>query len=670
MKKKDNKQKKKTIKFSKEIVKKKDKKKTFKKLLTNVYKEFKYKIPFEKYPISAELIVKQIIDKFITNAIYKEYDKYLEKMENIICYYYLESFLDDLLKLKYLSGENNDIKIEKNFSNDMNNKKENTWIEIIEPKPDIIDRNQSNYLNILLNFNPDEQNINNNNNLIESELEYTSTSFIDKNKSINEKKIKINKKNIKIKNIKLNDSNLKKNNDQKEEKKKIKFLDNLPFFEIPNINKEFNHENYEVENINDLRKEVLENQIKKKLEIQIEQEKKSKEKDEKNKKEKIFDSSKYSFDSNGKIITFKKLNIDSLQNEFYLLQNKIKSSKPIDLKSKNKLKKINNPSLKINNSNPNLHPINNNNNNNNNKIKKNSIIINNSEIIKNKIEEYIPNKLKYKSHIFEPVGSSFNLILPSVGVKITENKKVKTGGKDFEKIFNKFSNESYNKILNEYVPIQNKTLLHERINSLDNLMLSNFSNPLLSSRSNNNINNNNNVMFNTVANENKLNNNNNNSLYENNHNNYHSEKNIFSENNLNKDFKNDFALSRNFSNLMNSRFTNLKSEFDSIKDLNMNFEDNNEKKIENQNLFDEKNIFKRNLNKHKKNLKSLDLNFFNLKILRNNKWGNENNNKIKDFEENKYIKFFKPNRNNQLKDFNLSLKGKLPRERKIFNNYE
>ena len=202
-------------------------------------------------------------------------------------------------------------------------------------------------------------------------------------------------------------------------------------------------------------------------------------------------------------------------------------------------------------------------------------------------------------------------------------------------------------------------------------MLSNFNNPLLSSRSNNNINNisNNNLMYNTIANENKLNNNNN-SLYENNNNNYHSEKNIFSENNLNKDFKNDFALSRNFSNLMNSRFTNLKSEFDSIKDLNMNFEDNNEKKIENQNLFDEKNIFKRNIKKHKQNLKPLDLNFFNLKILRNNKWGNENNNKIKDFEENKYIKFFKPNRNNHLKDFNLSLKGKLPRERKIFNNYE
>ena len=658
MKKKDNKQKKKTIKFSKEIVKKKDKKKTFKKLLTNVYKEFKYKIPFEKYPISAELIVKQIIDKFITNAIYKEYDKYLEKMENIICYYYLESFLDDLLKLKYLSGENNDIKIEKNFSNDMNNKKENTWIEIIEPKPDIIDRNQSNYLNILLNFNPDEQNINNNNNLIESELEYTSTSFIDKNKSINEKKIKINKKNIKIKNIKLNDSNLKKNNDQKEEKKKIKFLDNLPFFEIPNINKEFNHENYEVENINDLRKEVLENQIKKKLEIQIEQEKKSKEKDEKNKKEKIFDSSKYSFDSNGKIITFKKLNIDSLQNEFYLLQNKIKPSKQIhDFKPKNKLKPIGNFSLKNNNnSNSILQTLNE-----NNKIKKNSLISNNTEIIKNKIEEYIPNKLKNKSHIFEPVGSSFNLILPSVGVKITENKKVKTGGKDFEKIFNKFSNESYKKILNEYVPIQNKTLLHERINSLDNLMLSNFNNPLLTSRNNNN----NNNLFNTVASENKSNNIN--SFYENNHNNYHSEKNIFSENNF--DFKNDSKLSRNFSNFINSRFTNLKSEFDSIKDLNMNFDDDNNN-VKNQNLFDEKNPFKKNKPKHKQNLKPLDLNFFNLKILRNNKWGYDNNNKIKDFEENKYIKFFKPNRNNQLKDFNLSLKGKLPRERKIFKNYE
>jgi len=217
------------------------------------------------------------------------------------------------------------------------------------------------------------------------------------------------------------------------------------------------------------------------------------------------------------------------------------------------------------------------------------------------------------------------------------------------------------------VPIQNKTLLHERINSLDNLMLSNYNNPLLSSRNNNS---NNNLLYNTVASENKSNNIN--SFYENSHIiNYHSEKNIFSENNLNhnNDFKNDVKLSRNFSNFINSRFTNLKSEFDSIKDLNMNLYEN-KNDIKNQNLFEEKNPFKRNKTKHKQNLKPLDLNFFNLKIMRNNKWGYENNNKLKDFEENKYIRFFKPNRNNHLKDFNMSLKGKLPRKRKIFKNYE
>ena len=50
-----------------------------------------------------------------------------------------------------------------------------------------------------------------------------------------------------------------------------------------------------------------------------------------------------------------------------------------------------------------------------------------------------------------PSGSCFDLISLEVGVNITEDKKYKTGGKDFFKKFNKYSLDSYNRQLKDTI---------------------------------------------------------------------------------------------------------------------------------------------------------------------------------------------------------------------------
>jgi hypothetical protein len=59
-----------------------------------------------------------------------------------------------------------------------------------------------------------------------------------------------------------------------------------------------------------------------------------------------------------------------------------------------------------------------------------------------------------------PSGSNFQIILPNIGVVIKENQNKKEGGREFNKYFNKYSIHDYETILNEYVPLQNKTKMN------------------------------------------------------------------------------------------------------------------------------------------------------------------------------------------------------------------
>ena len=66
--------------------------------------------------------------------------------------------------------------------------------------------------------------------------------------------------------------------------------------------------------------------------------------------------------------------------------------------------------------------------------------------------------------------------MPNIGVVIKENQKIKEGGREFNKYFKKYSINDYDKILNEYVPMQNKTHLKNKMNKMNlaNLSSSNI----------------------------------------------------------------------------------------------------------------------------------------------------------------------------------------------------
>ena len=89
-------------------------------------------------------------------------------------------------------------------------------------------------------------------------------------------------------------------------------------------------------------------------------------------------------------------------------------------------------------------------------------------VIKNPVDEEQKEKEKSPIKIMAernqekiiPSGSNFQIILPNIGVVIKENQNKKEGGREFNKYFNKYSIHDYETILNEYVPLQNKTKLN------------------------------------------------------------------------------------------------------------------------------------------------------------------------------------------------------------------
>ena len=111
----------------------------------------------------------------------------------------------------------------------------------------------------------------------------------------------------------------------------------MPVHEIPGINEEYNYEKYEPANINYLRKEKEEQKIRKQKEQKKyllysqkniknnQNQNDTEEKAKETKKIKMFDSNKLTFDSNGKIISFKPLRIDISSNDFAVLKNHVRA---------------------------------------------------------------------------------------------------------------------------------------------------------------------------------------------------------------------------------------------------------------------------------------------------------------------------------------------------------
>ena len=484
----------------------------------------------------------------------------------------------------------------------------------------------------------------------------------------------------------------------------------LNFIEIPDIEKEFNFDKYSPPEVDSLRKEIEEEKIRKEKEAKkkaiIKKITISNENNDDN-KTKIIDSNKLTFDSNGKIINFKPVKIETLSRDFASLKNGIKSlENNVELKKTNTRRKRNKKSKDA----PKTQA-----------QKEKEIITKNPEDDPNGINKF--NFVKISSDKNEqiiPSGSNFSIMLPNIGVTLKEDDQIKEGTREFGKYFKKYSINDYDKILRDYLPLQNKTMLKNKMgqttNTINNMNLTSVnkkipSNNLLNtnmsykynstnSLGNNNTSINNNINinlpftqtqnFNTVTEltnplmnqqemiqENDTNTNiNNTSFIKTNKSNISfvfTGKNLYSTNKM-KNLSNFsetgvIRLNKNLSS------TSLKNEIENLKDLNRG---SNVNFYPSKNKLKSRNIFVSNYKEFFKNLKGKEIkdsninigknmNELNKKIITNGGWGTQTlqkNNSTGNLLYSKHLTKYQALRELGSNLLN-GIKVKMPRERKV-----
>ena len=523
--------------------------------------------------------------------------------------------------------------------------------------------------------------------------------FLDdnKDKDINtnklEEKIRKEEKMATKKNMGLPPISNQKNDDfpQITKKNKYALIFSFPSVDIPGVEQEYNHHNLEPSNIDLLRQEREELIQKKLTELKTEKviNKIRKTNDNNDKRpKKIFDANHLTFDSNGNIINFHPYKLDKLKKEFALIKNLIKGEpKPEIPKSKGKSSYTNifsNRRQKESNKNADEEK----------KVK---------ELIE-KPAQNVEEKTTKEKERYVPSGSNFQIISPNIGVVIKENNKYKQGPKDFSKYFQKYSLNDYDKMLTDFVPLQNKSLIQNQLkklnSSLNNDYIStvpnkgmNINSPLKKKNTNNSLSNS--YDFNNNANNNSNLNINNPLLTDatamNNSNN-----NITTNNNINSSLTNNPLLSSNF-RMINSNnnipsyksintessivmkklgTTSLKLEIDSLKDLNtINPEIlNRTNRVKNIFRYDSYKDYKRRRNRNENKINAFTE--FNRNIMNSRDWGNEIGNKKNDnndtgFNNDDNIKKYSRHVTKQqvLRELGSNIlsgiKIRLPRDRKV-----
>jgi hypothetical protein len=525
--------------------------------------------------------------------------------------------------------------------------------------------------------------------------------FLDdnKDKDINtnklEEKIRKEEKMTTKKNVGLPPISNQKNDDfpQITKKNKYALIFSFPSVDIPGVEQEYNHHNLEPSNIDLLRQEREELIQKKLTELKTEKviNKLRKTNDNNDKRpKKIFDANHLTFDSNGNIINFHPYKLDKLKKEFAIIKNLIKGEpKPEIPKSKGKSSYTNifsNRRQKESNKNADEEK----------KVK---------ELIE-KPAQNVEEKTTKEKERYVPSGSNFQIISPNIGVVIKENNKYKQGPKDFSKYFQKYSLNDYDKMLTDFVPLQNKSLIQNQLkklnSSLNNDYIStvpnksmNINSPLKKKATsnslsnsydfNNNANNNSNLNINNplLTDATAMNNSNNNIT-----------TNI--NNNINSSLSNNPLLSSNF-RMINSNnnipsyksintersivmkklgTTSLKLEIDSLKDLNtINPEIlNRTNRVKNIFRYDSYKDYKRRRNRNENKISAFTE--FNRNIMNSRDWGNEIGNKKTDnndigFNNDDNIKKYSRHVTKQqvLRELGSNIlsgiKIRLPRDRKV-----
>jgi len=408
---------------------------------------------------TAEAIVKTILDKIINLSIRQSGINKINNQLKGYCFKYIQNQIEPLFEENYInytkSKNNSNIFFWKNKK-----PKENEWIEIKEPETPQNDRFEGVFTHLKelesknkkLKMTKIQEGLENDklNNNEKDNSSRDDNKKTQKNKQIKKKLIlsetpnKEEENNTNINKQKVQQNNANPNQNQNSKSKKIQMI-NFPSIDIPDIDKEFIHDEFDPPNINKLRRE-REEEIKRKereRKLLMEEKKMAKKKDDSekiNKKFKQLDSNKFTFDSNGKIISFKQYRLENLSKDFNFIKNTIKDSGEGIKSNKKKMISMKDQLIKIN-----------------------------EEIIKNPAEEEKKEKIEKieKKEKIIPSGSNFQIMLPNIGVVIKENQKIKEGGREFNKFFNKYSIHDYDKILNDYVPLQNKTKMRTKLEKMN-----------------------------------------------------------------------------------------------------------------------------------------------------------------------------------------------------------
>ena len=378
---------------------------------------------------SVETIIKIIIEKLISYTITISEQKKIEKKIKNVCNNFIFKQLNSIVHIFSLEYDKDELFL---LNEDKDLIKNNLY-EVQEPKPINKDRN----INKLINNSRIKE--------IQNEK-----SFFTKISSQDET-------------IYLNKNNKKKHslsqtiNENKKIKKTIPFFTS---FDLPK--KDFFKPQPELDDIEKLRNEV-------KLIEKLKKEEKMKKRkmkflnfiNQKKEKKLYFNSEKYTFDSDGKIIAKKKINDKLLQDNFIKLKSKLISIKNATDSNKLFIKKENSELTKkeiISN------------------LKKENSFPDLTDNINYfpEINEIITLEQK-KQNFCPPSGNNFNLIIPESGVIIKDNNNnIKEG--IIKENNNKFSIYQYNKIAKNILNKneREKLIFESKLNSsCENIIMNN-----------------------------------------------------------------------------------------------------------------------------------------------------------------------------------------------------
>ena len=397
----------------------------------------------ELSPCDIETIAHLMVELLISLTVRLSEIRTIENNLGYYCFEFTKNRLRDMNQIEYMDYDYDDV-----------NTKPELWVDVPCPESKQAERQASSLIKI-------------------DSVSKEEISKIIENKELFHNSSRSNTSNIRTKSIRLThrdptvQADKTEESNQEEKKAKIKELPITPCYDLKDIQQIILSET-DNDEVLELRKEKeKELEIKRQEELRLQKLRKKKTNVDINgniingninqkKNLKLFDYHKFTFDSDGNVIQYKKKQPE-LTTDFTLLNTMIREKKDPNKPeaSRTKSRKVSRKSISS--------------------MKKLPVIIHNAIKENNK-----PMGIQLGKEAIEPAGNNFDIFIPSTGVviKSVENNKKKSGDFDFQKIFKKYSINDYNKILNDYISTQNSNYYKSKMTftSTNNLSLNSLNN--------------------------------------------------------------------------------------------------------------------------------------------------------------------------------------------------